>query len=113
MSITVFVDTNIFLSLYAFSDDDIEQFRSLFVLSQEGVIDFLLPQQVIDEFWRNREAKIRESIDNLKVSKRIAIPALARDLPQAGSLISAQKDLIESNRLLVEELLGSGLIASR
>jgi predicted nucleic acid-binding protein len=103
---TLFVDTNIFLSLYAFSDDDIEQFRSLFVLAQEGEIDFLLSQQVIDEFWRNREAKIAESLQPLKSSINLRMPAPFRELPEAAALVVAQKDFEACRKTLVEEFVG-------
>ena len=105
LAITLFVDTNVFLSLFAFSDDDINQFRSLFVLSQEGEIDFLLPKQVIDEFWRNRESKIHESVEVLKKIGKITVPAMARELPEAAKFMAAQKTLAAEHKALVDELM--------
>lgn len=94
-----------FLSLYSFADEDIEQFRSLFVLSQQGEIDFLLTQQVVDEFWRNREAKINESLELLKNYGKIRIPALARDIPKATPVVETQKELSKHHKDLVADLL--------
>ena len=105
MAKTLFVDTNVFLSLYAFSDEDIEQFRKIFVLSQQGEIDFILPKQVVDEFWRNREAKIRESYDRIKSYDRVKIPAVVRDLPAAKAVMSAQNELGKAHSELVDGLL--------
>jgi predicted nucleic acid-binding protein len=105
MSKTLFVDTNIFLTLYAFSDDDIEQFRRLFVLAQEGEIDFLLPQQVIDEFWRNREATIAQSLAPLQSRINPKLPAPIRELPEATKLISAQKDYEKHRASLIKSFL--------
>ena len=102
---TLFVDTNVFLSLYAFSDEDIEQFRNLFILSQEGEIDFLLTQQVIDEFWRNREAKISESIVSIRQKSNLKMPAPVRELPEATLLLKSHRDFEDKRQALVDAFL--------
>ena len=88
---TLFIDTNIFLSLYAFTDDDIEKLRDVFVLSQEREIDFILTRQVVDEFWRNREVKISECLRGLKTKEKLAIPMLARDYAEADEALAAHR----------------------
>jgi predicted nucleic acid-binding protein len=105
MAINLFVDTNIFLSLYAFSEDDLMQFRNLFILSQEGEIKFFLPKQVIDEFWRNREAKIAEAIKDFRLPVSRKVPALARDLPESSSYEKDAKQHISSHKLLVDAVI--------
>jgi len=78
--INVFIDANIWLSLYDFSNDDLEQFRKLSDLIDTDV-RILLPFQVRDEFYRNRENKIH---DVLKQFGNIAtkIPNICRGYPE-------------------------------
>lgn len=42
----LFIDTNVFLSFYHLSDDDLEEIRKLSVLLERGNIRLWLPQQV-------------------------------------------------------------------
>lgn len=60
-----FIDANIFLSFYRYSNDDLEQLRKLEALVGEE-IELLLPQQTKDEVNRNREKVISDSLKQLK-----------------------------------------------
>ena len=60
--INVFIDTNIWLSLYHFTNDDLSQFEKLNNMLGNN-INLIVPQQVKDEIIRNREAKIKEAFD--------------------------------------------------
>ncbi|UWP88450.1 PIN domain-containing protein [Aliiroseovarius crassostreae] len=104
MAISLFVDTNVFLSLYAFSDDDIEQFRKLFILSQEGEINFLLPEQVIDEFWRNRESKIQIALSEFRKPPNRSIPALVRELEQFSDFDASIKSYTKAHTALMKSV---------
>ena len=58
----LFIDSNIWLSLYHFSNDDLAQFMKLKDLI--GVdFNILLPEQVVDEVNRNRENKIKDALE--------------------------------------------------
>src|SRR5438093_13660560 len=58
----LFVDTNTFLSFYHFSSDDLDQLRKVIDLIKSGQIRLILPEQVRDEFWRNRDVKIADAL---------------------------------------------------
>ena len=73
----VFIDSNIWLSLYHFSNDDLEQFGKLQELLGQGVTLFL-PQQVIEEVGRNRENKIKDALNKFKFPK-IQFPAFCKE----------------------------------
>lgn len=60
--INLFIDANIWLSLFHFSSDDLEQFRKLKSHLGHG-INIYAPQQIRDEVFRNRENKIKDSLD--------------------------------------------------
>jgi hypothetical protein len=62
----LFIDTNIFLSFFHFSKDDLEELKKLAALLKRGRITLLLPDQVIDEFWRNRDNKIADMLRSVR-----------------------------------------------
>ena len=64
----LFIDSNIWLSLYHFSNTDLEQFEKLKeLLNQE--VKLFVPQQVIDEVARNREAKLKDALTKFSLPK--------------------------------------------
>lgn len=65
----LFIDTNIYLKFYHFSNDDLEELRKLTVLIDESKIELLLPIQVINEFRRNREVKIADALTKINEEK--------------------------------------------
>jgi predicted nucleic acid-binding protein len=104
MATNIFIDTNILLSFYDYTDEDIDQLRSVFLLSSEGEIRFLLPQQVIDEFYRNRESRLAESMKRLS-QEGAGVPQMARQLPQYEQFRDANKNAVEARKQLAAELL--------
>ena len=58
----LFMDTNIWLSLYTLSDDNLAQFGKLEEMLGKSV-NLIVPQQVRDELFRNREGKLKEALD--------------------------------------------------
>jgi len=62
----VFIDTNIFLNFYHFTNDDLDALNSVFVSNDQGAITLHLTDQVRDEFWRNRETKIKDALKQFR-----------------------------------------------
>jgi predicted nucleic acid-binding protein len=88
----IFIDTNIFLQIYQLSGPDLEELRKLRRFIEKGKVELLTSQQVIDEFWKNRERVIADSIKTLRDSKvAINIPNIARAHPKATELRDAAK----------------------
>lgn len=78
----LFIDTNILLEMYELSGPDLEELRKLVKLVETGKIELLLPQQVVDEFWRNREDVIADSLKQFRESGAQAkIPNIVRTYP--------------------------------
>ena len=61
-TVRLFIDTNIFLSFFAYSKDDLDQLEKLVELLRVKRAKLYLTQQVVDEFYRNRETKLAESL---------------------------------------------------
>lgn len=86
----VFIDTNILLEMYHLSGPDLEELRKVVKLVETGKIELLLPQQVVDEFWRNREGVIADALKRFRESKAHAtMPNVIRDYPEARELRAA------------------------
>lgn len=71
----VFLDANIYLAFYRYSDDDLDELRKLIAAVGQPTTTLYVTQQVKDEFERNREATIVESLkslDEVKVRKSFA-----------------------------------------
>ena len=62
----LFIDTNVYLSFYHYSKDDLDELHKLSALVERNEIQLLLPQQVIDEFWRNHESKLHDAISKFE-----------------------------------------------
>jgi len=68
----VFIDTNIFLNFYRYSNDDLEELKKISHLIKEKEIVLYITQQVVDEFNRNRDSAVTESyrkFDEIKVEQ--------------------------------------------
>jgi predicted nucleic acid-binding protein len=72
----LFIDTNVLLSFYHLSSDDLEELRKLIVLLGENRVALHLPEQVVNEFRRNRENKIADAL------KRFNEERLSGQFPQ-------------------------------
>lgn len=81
----LFIDSNVWLSLYHFTNDDLAQFGKLKeILGQD--IKLYIPKQVYDEVLRNREAKLKDAFNALK-SKVFNILRSARSMTSMRNLM--------------------------
>ena len=62
----LFIDTNIYLTFYDFSNDDIEELKKLKTAIERRRIKLFIPEQTIHEYKRNREGKIAISLKKLE-----------------------------------------------
>ncbi len=94
----IFIDTNIFLDFYHFSNDQLKELGNLLNLSMAGASTVYLTQQVCDEFSRNRERKILDAMKRFTDSKvKLAIPAFMREYQNAEQMVLLSKDLIQKS----------------
>lgn len=89
----LFIDTNIWLSMYHFSNDDLVQFGKLKeIIGQD--IKLYIPQQVYDEVIRNREAKLKDAFKSFEI-KNIQYPAFCKEYDEYEKFNSDYSDLIK------------------
>ncbi|WP_295460535.1 PIN domain-containing protein [uncultured Pseudomonas sp.] len=98
----VFIDTNIFLNFYSFSDDKPEVIDELSDIVASGGIVLHLPKQVENEFKRNRESKIQKAMDEFKnANLPTNIPQHMRGTDVANKYIEALNIVKTSRKLLI------------
>ncbi len=92
----LFIDTNIYLTFYHYSSDDLEELRKLAVALKTGDIKLILTQQVKDEFRRNRESKIADAL------KRFGEQKLGSQFPQMFKEYAEYNELRDAIRVYGE-----------
>jgi hypothetical protein len=94
--VNLVIDTNVLLSFYSYSDDDLAELEKLIVCLEEAEVTLLLPRQVIDEFKRNRGSKINEALTKLKEGR----PRRFNQVPRMAQAFDETRD----TRRLSQEL---------
>lgn len=101
----VFLDTNIFLSFYHLTNDDLEELRKLKVLLEKQKVVLYLPLQTVDEYWRNRENKIATALKSLKDQNlKFQFPVLCKDYQEYDALRDLQQELAKQHSSLVKRI---------
>jgi predicted nucleic acid-binding protein len=91
MPVNLFIDTNILLSFYHFTSEDLEELKKLAVLINKNAIRLFLPEQVVHEFRRNRDAKIADALKRLRQQKiGLQFPQLCKDYAEYEKLTNLQ-----------------------
>jgi predicted nucleic acid-binding protein len=99
----LFIDTNVFLNFYAYSNDDLEQLTKLVEILKTKAIKLYVTQQVVDEFYRNRDSRLSESFDKFRPFGNETCPRFMTGLPEHKAFsitLTAYKD---ARKLLQEK----------
>lgn len=105
--ITLFIDTNVLLSFYHLTSEDIEELKKLVVLVEKKEISLIVPKQVENEFWRNRGAKIFDAMKKLREAKfNASFPAFSKDYPEYEELRQLLKKADKLHAELTNKITG-------
>lgn len=89
----LFIDTNIFLSFFHLTNDDLDELHKLTVLLENKQITLWLTEQVRDEFARNRENKISEAVKKLSEQRsKPQFPQICKDYEEYPAIRELQKN---------------------
>jgi hypothetical protein len=103
--IHAFVDTNIFLSLYAYTDDNISELNGLTALLNAKKLKLYVSQTVNQEFYRNRDKKIFESLGNLqKFQTSLSLPRFVEHHEEAEKLRELLREVRNIHGILVKKV---------
>ena len=101
----LFIDTNVFLSFYHFTKDDLEELKKLSVLLEQGELTLFVPRQVLDEFSRNRQIKIADALKQLKDQRlNLQFPQICKDFEEYDHLRKLQKEYQEHHSTLIRQI---------
>ena len=99
----VFIDTNIFLSLYQTKKNNLEKiFEDISKLKSSIVF----VDQVSDEFLRNRDTILNKQIDNVSNQeiKKLHVTSLIKSLDEFSKLTEAKDKFNEKQKILLEKI---------
>ena len=95
----VFLDTNVLLSLYKLSGPDLDELQKVIGLAKVGKLKVHISDQVCNEYWRNREIVIKQSLDQfIKAKGSQPIPNLINPYAKAQKLreaLGVASDLVQ------------------
>lgn len=80
----VFIDTNILLKVYSYSEDHPTRLKEILELIKNKKITLIIPKQIVDEFYRNRETKLQPSLKDIEQLKEVPfnIPSFCHDIKE-------------------------------
>jgi len=106
----LFIDTNIFLNFYSFSDDKLEILDELIDLTAPGQMTIHLPKQVENELKRNRESKLQVAMSDFKKAQLPnAVPQHMRGTEAARQYDEAVKSAEQAKKLLIANAIALAL----
>lgn len=105
----LFVDANIYLDFYHFSNDDLDELKKLVDLVNKGEITLVLTSQVIDEVRRNRDNKVADAYNKFKDSKiTLNLPQICKgysEFPKITRSVHVLRTLIdELDKKLIKDI---------
>src|SRR6185369_15945801 len=101
----LFIDTNIYLTFYHFTSDDLEELKKLSVAIKSGKIRLFIPSQILHEFRRNRESKIADAlkmVDSQKLGNQF--PQMFKQYPEYKDLVNSIKTFEQSKDTILKQL---------
>lgn len=109
----LFIDSNIWLSLYHFTNDDLAQFRKLKDIIGKD-INLIIPIQEYNEIVRNRENKLKDALERFSINN-INYPVFSKGYDEYSSFkqdySEIQKRFNAWNRIIKEDIKDRNLPA--
>lgn len=105
MTQNLYIDTNVYLTFFHFSNEDLKELKKLIALINTGNIVLFLPEQTKNEFYRNREVKISDSLDKLRATKLAnQFPMICHAYDEYDLMKKAIKEFDKSKSKILEKL---------
>jgi len=105
MTTHLYIDTNVYLTFYHFTNEDLKELKKLIALINTKNIKLYLPEQTNNEFIRNREVKISDSIDKIRTSKlNNQFPQICQSYDEFNLMRKAIKQFETNKSKLLQKL---------
>lgn len=107
----LYIDTNVYLTFYHLTNEDLEQLNKLLVLIENNSdICLHLPEQTLDEFGRNREKKIAEAISILEQQKlNDQFPIICKQYDEFKEINEARISFDRNKKSLLKKLMNDAI----
>ena len=107
MSMNLFIDSNIFLSFYYLTNEDLDELEKLTALLKRKNLTLYLTEQVRDEFARNRERKIDEAMKKLRKHRfNLEFPHICTGYSEYETLRDGLLECDNAHKTLMDRLEG-------
>jgi predicted nucleic acid-binding protein len=101
----IFIDTNVLLSFYEYSKEDLEELRKLVPIVNNSAHKLLLTKQVVDEFYRNRENVIANTLKEFEREVlKIKIPPIFKSYEEHVELTKSMENSAKIRSKLIDSL---------
>jgi predicted nucleic acid-binding protein len=101
----IFIDTNVYLKFYHYSNDELEELRKLIVLIEQEEITLYVPRQVYNEFTRNREVKIADALKTFKEDKlNNSFPIFLKEYPEYELMKKAIAEYQKNKKIVLDNI---------
>jgi len=101
----LYLDTNVYLTFFHFTKDDLTSLRKLESFINSGNIVLFLPEQTINEFRRNRETRINDALTRLKESRlNDTFPRIALQYKEYNEMQAAIRSFEKNKSQLLEKI---------
>lgn len=101
----IYIDTNILLSFYHLSSDDLEELKKLGVLLRQKKVTLWLPEQTVIEFKRNRANKIADALKRLDEQHiNMQFPQLSKEYDEYPLLKNQLRDAEKNYSILLQNI---------
>jgi len=101
----VFIDTNVLLRFYAYSDDTLGEVEKLSALIKAKKISLLTTEQIVDEHARNRDGILADSLKRLdQITTAAQLPRFAEHHQAAQELLTAMAEAKSAKTALMEAI---------
>lgn len=87
----LFIDANIFLDYYEATKSELDDLAKMRTLIKKDGATLYLPDQVIREFWKNREGSISKALRAFQKDGRGSVPRLAMEDVQYAEMMESYK----------------------
>ena len=101
----VFIDTNILLTFFHFTDEDLDSLHSVFATHEHGSATVHLTSQIKDEFRRNREGKIKDALKRFEQAKfKTQFPSFMKSYDEYNLIKKLEVELLKHKNSILQKV---------
>ena len=101
----VFIDTNILLTFFHFTDEELDGLQNVFASHEHGAATVHLTGQIRDEFRRNREARIKDALKRFTQTKyAVQLPSFMKAYDEYNDIRRLASELQKKSETMLDRV---------